>query len=132
MIQIKKGKVFVEVEPGLMVETTNPELIGLAVLDFASDYFLKPTRQLTSKEKEIIKESFFNYIKNQGLRTTLERKELINHAVENNNFTAIEFVKGATQLFKKRVSRPTCYNFLETLVESNILEIQPKKYTFKL
>lgn len=129
MIQIKKGKIFIETEPGIMVETTNTELIGLAVLDFASDYFLKPKISLTHEEKETVKESFFNYIKNQGLRTTYERKALINYAVENNNFTAIDFVIGG---IKNGVSRPTCYSFLEFLVDANILETEPKKYTFKL
>jgi len=34
MVHIKKGKVFIEVE-GEVKETTNPELIGLAMLDLA-------------------------------------------------------------------------------------------------
>ncbi len=33
MIQIKDGKVFIEIE-GELKETSNPELIGLAILDW--------------------------------------------------------------------------------------------------
>ncbi|MBS3993126.1 MAG: hypothetical protein KGZ87_05370 [Bacteroidetes bacterium] len=36
MIQIKNGKVYIEIE-GELRETSNPELIGLAVLDFAEN-----------------------------------------------------------------------------------------------
>lgn len=36
MIQIKNGKVFIEIE-GNLKETSNPELIGLAVLDYAEN-----------------------------------------------------------------------------------------------
>lgn len=34
MIHIKNGKVFIEIE-GVLKESSNPELIGLAILDFA-------------------------------------------------------------------------------------------------
>lgn len=124
MIQIINDKVFVNGK-----ETVNPELIGLAVLDFIDNDNSKITIKTQSKlSKDDLRDKFFNHLKENNLRHTHERKTLIELAFTINPFEPTELVKRATDL---RIAQASCYNFIQTCVDAGIVEIQPRKYFFK-
>jgi hypothetical protein len=124
MIQIINDKVFVNGK-----ETVNPELIGLAVLDFIENRGIKNPIQIQSElSQDELREKFFNHLKENNLRHTHERKTLIELAFTINPFKPTELVKRATEL---RIAQASCYNFIQMCVDAGILEIQPKKYIFK-
>lgn len=109
MITIINKKVFVD---GL--ETRDPMLIGLAVLDSIEN--------ISNKEKsEIIN----NYFRSRKLRKTYERKVLVSLFCSLECFNMEDFV---TQANIHNISRATAYNFINILKEGNI--IKEKTYLF--
>ncbi len=125
MIQIANGRIFIDGK-----ETINPELIGYAFLDYAETNSQDKTitEFVFLIDKEVVKEKYFNYLKENAFRCTSERKVLLDLILEMNDFSSNEFVKKAMVL---NVSYPTCYNFLQTCVDSDILSVNPKRYNFK-
>jgi len=111
------------------IETTNPELIGLAILDFIDNGGTEiPEKKNTAKNKEISKNKYFSYLSQNKLSITRERKLLIDLFLGINDFEPIELIKKALEI---KITPATCYNFIQTCVDAEILEIQPKKYIFK-
>lgn len=124
MVTIIENKIFVNGK-----ETVNPELIGLAVLDFIENRGIKNPIQIQSElSQDELREKFFNHLKENNLRYTHERKSLIELAFTINPFEPTELVKKAID---HRIAQASCYNFIQTCVDAGILEIQPRKYFFK-
>lgn len=124
MVTIIENKIFVNGK-----ETVNPELIGLAVLDFIENDNSKITIKTQSKlSKDELRDKFFNHLKENNLRHTHERKTLIELAFTINPFEPTELVKRATEL---RIAQASCYNFIQMCVDAGVVEIQPRKYFFK-
>lgn len=114
MITIVNNQVFVEGK-----QTTDPTLIGLALLD-----------ALESKKGKIInhsdrREKINAYIKQKRLRNTLERRNLIDIVCSMFVFSSEELIERAENL---KISRASAYNFTVLLKEANI--ITPKEHLF--
>lgn len=145
MISIRGKKIFIENQEGIF-ETTNPELIGLAILDYANDgnELIHDIIDVDRKElidghhsifeknetKSQLKEKYIQYLKNNKMSFTTERKLLIDVVLEIDNFEAYDLIN-ETFKSKTKIVPATCYNFLQTCVDSGIIEIQPKKYILK-
>lgn len=107
MITIVNNQVFVEGK-----QTTDPTLIGLALLD-----------ALESKKGKIInhsdrREKINAYIKQKRLRNTLERRNLIDIVCSMFVFSSEELIERAENL---KISRASAYNFTVLLKEANII-----------
>ena len=114
MITIANNQVFVQGK-----QTTDPTLIGLAILD-----------SLESKDIKIIDQSerrnkINAYIKEKQLRKTLERRHLIDIICSMFIFSSEELIERAESL---NISRASAYNFTVLLKEANI--ITPKEHLF--
>lgn len=132
MINIVNGKFFVQNEEGEMIQTSNAELIGLAMLDLVEEnpnkiYDLSPDFKIN---KALVIENYTKYVseKSNKLRMTWERKLLIEAICSMpNNFTPEDFVKEGMSL---NVSYPTCYNFLKSVIDFGLITVSPKTYSF--
>lgn len=107
MITIVNNQVFVEGK-----KTTDPTLIGLAILD-----------AVESKQDMIInqsdrREKISAYIKQKRLRNTLERRHLIDIVCSMFVFSSEELIESAEKL---NISRASAYNFTVLLKEANII-----------
>ena len=107
MITIVNNQVFVEGK-----QTTDPTLIGLALLD-----------ALESKKGKIINHSYRRekinaYIKQKRLRNTLERRHLIDIVCSMFVFSSEELIERAEKL---KISRGSAYNFTVLLKDANII-----------
>lgn len=124
MLEIYNNRVFINGK-----ETVNPELIGLALLDYAES--LPENKKAIDfaflVDRDEIVERFTKYLSDNAFRNTLERRNLIELLVTMNDFSAKDFVNEAMQL---KASYPTCYNFLQVCVDAKILNVSPKNYKF--
>jgi len=120
MIEILNGCVFID-----GIQTTNPELIGLAILDSIDNGSAEIPG---TKNKTKSKDKYLIYLSQNKLSITRERKLLIDLFLGINDFEPIELIKKALEI---NITPATCYNFIQTCVDAEILEIQPKKYIFK-
>lgn len=110
-------------------KTIDPELIGYAILDFIENGGKEiPKNKTTAKNKTASKEKYFDYLRENKLSITRERKLLIDLFLNIKDFEPMELIKKA---LKHKITPATCYNFIQTCVDAEILEIQPKKYIFK-
>lgn len=110
-------------------KTVDPELIGYAILDFIENGGKDiPTNKKTAKNKAISKDKYFDYLRENKMSITRERKLLIDMFLDIKHFEPIELIKKA---LNHKITPATCYNFIQTCVDADILEIQPKKYIFK-
>ena len=107
MITIVNNQVFVEGK-----QTTDPTLIGLAILD-----------AIESKQDMIInqsdrREKISAYIKQKRLRKTLERRQLTDIVCSMFVFSSEELIERAEKL---NISRASAYNFTVLLKDANIV-----------
>ena len=107
MITIVNNQVFVQGK-----QTTDPTLIGLALLD-----------AVESKQDMIInqsdrREKLSAYIKQKRLRKTLERRHLIDIVCSMFIFSSEELIERAEKL---NISRASAYNFTVLLKDANII-----------
>jgi len=114
MIIIRNNKVYVQGK-----KTTDPTLIGLAVLD-----------SLDSKENMVASHSdrrdkINAYIKAKRLRNTLERRHLIDIVCSMFIFSSEELIERAEKL---HISRASAYNFTVLLKDANI--VSKKEHLF--
>lgn len=113
MIKISDGKIYVDGEP-----TTNPELIGLAVLDSLE------------KQKETlfnIKMKYFQYVRENNLRDTIERRCILDFIISNPEFNNVKTILEAfDKSHKNIVSRATFYNAIKLFVDAEIIEKRPQ------
>jgi hypothetical protein len=114
MITIANNKVFVQGKT-----TTDPILIGLAVLD-----------SLDSKEDMISmhsdrRDKINAYFKAKRLRNTLERRCLVDIVCSMFIFSTDELVERAEKL---HISRASAYNFTVLLIDANI--VSKKEHLF--
>lgn len=129
MISIKGKQIFIHNEFGEVIETTNPELIGLAILDSLNESSEEIDRNKNLSIKEL-KQKYIQFLNNNKMSVTTERKLLIDLLLKIDNFEPYDLINEAMKSEVKIVPA-TCYNFLKTCVDSGILEIQPKKYFLK-
>lgn len=124
MIEILKNRVFIN-----GIECNNPIEIGYAMLEAAQNdtICIVENKLSLSIDKEKVLKKFSEYLKNNAFRVTWERNTLIELLTSMNNFTSSDFVKQGMAL---NVSYPTCYNFLQSCVEAEIICLTPKTYTF--
>lgn len=108
-IEVKQKKVFVKVN-GELKETTNPELIGLAVLDQIS----------VNTSKSELTDVFVNYLESKGGRKTPERFTILK-AVSNQKkpFTVNSIHKEIEDILF--LSHATVYNTIKLLLECGII-----------
>lgn len=109
MIKIKNNKIFIN-----DVVTTDPTLIGLAILD-----------QLENDNPIERKKIILEYIKDNSLRFTTERKIMIDIVSNMQDFEPDVFVIKCEEAL---ISRATAYNFIDLLKKAEI--IVNKKYFF--
>lgn len=131
MIETSNGKIYIKDGEGIMIESTNAELIGLALLDYVSNGGKQiPIQNKSIEENEAdLTKRYRQYLLDNKMTFTKERSLLLEVVLKTNDFEAHEFVRKATQL-KTRIVPATCYNFLQTCVNADILTIQPKRYLF--
>ena len=114
MITIVNNQIFVQGK-----QTTDPTLIGLALLD-----------AVESKQDMIInqsdrREKISAYVKQKRLRNTLERRQLTDIVCSMFVFSSEELIERAEKL---KISRGSAYNFTVLLKDANI--ITPKEHLF--
>lgn len=114
MIEVVNGNILID-----GIATTNPELIGLAMLDSIEN---------KKVNKDEIKKKYFDFIKLNSLRKTPEREILLDLIVDKNITNPVFLAEQAEILF---ITRATTYSFIRFLVNADILICQPKKYIFK-
>lgn len=107
MIIIANNQFFVQGK-----QTTDPTLIGLALLD-----------AVESKQDMIInqsdrREKISAYIKQKRLRNTLERRQLTDIVCSMFVFSSDELIEQAKKL---KISRGSAYNFTVLLKDANII-----------
>lgn len=126
MIKIINGHIFVNEK-----ETTNPELIGLAILDFAEENENKNHnfQSVNLSDKFEFVEKYLNHIKkSDSLRMTFEKETLIKLICEMpNNFKPIDFVEKGRLL---NITYATSYAFLKSMINFGFMSINPKTYSF--
>lgn len=114
MLTIVNNQVFVQGK-----QTTDPTLIGLALLD-----------ALESKQDKAVDYSdrrakINAYVKQKKLRNTLERRQLTDIVCSMFVFSSEELIERAEKL---KISRGSAYNFTVLLKDANI--ITPKEHLF--
>jgi len=114
MITIANNKVFVQGK-----QTTDPTLIGLAMLDAIE---LKQDMAVDHSER---RDKINAYIKAKRLRNTLERRNLIDIVCSMFIFSSEELIERAEKL---HISRASAYNFTVLLKDANI--VSKKEHLF--
>ena len=107
MITIVNNQVFVQGK-----QTTDPTLIGLALLDAVESKQDMVINQSDRREK------LSAYIKQKRLRKTLERRHLIDIVCSMFIFSSEELIERAEKL---NISRASAYNFTVLLKDANII-----------
>lgn len=117
-IVLRAGKAFVNVN-GEMMQTSDPTLIGNAVLDM-----LEKTKETNYNDLRTV---FANYLKEKNHRNTPERFAILEHicTVKAEPFNAKLIHKRMMGAF--RVSIGTIYNTFSMLVDANIIELSAKE-----
>lgn len=118
MLKIKNGIVTVN-----GIETRNPELIGLAVLDSISN------DTITDEQKTELKQRFEDYISCNGLRVTPQRKKLLSVLLSMTAPTPVEF---AQKVAGMNITVATAYNFINLCKRAGIIEQIPEQYYFNV
>lgn len=108
-IEIKGDKCLVDGKP-----TRNPVLIGLALLDFLEYNSEHPRFQETF-------EFLTNYIKENNLRNTYERKEVLKAVFELEGSFNAEDLFLAMENRKRPLSRATIYNAIKLFLNAKII-----------
>lgn len=108
-IEIKTDKCYIDGKP-----TRNPVLIGLALLDFLEHNSEPPGFQETF-------ELLTNHIKDNNLRQTYERKELLKAVHECGSSFRAEDLYLAMANRKHPISRATIYNAIELFLSAKII-----------
>lgn len=114
MITIVKNKVFVQGK-----QTTDPTLIGLAILDAIE------SKQDMAVDHSDRRDKINAYVKQKRLRNTLERRHLTDIVCSMFVFSSEELIERAENL---KISRASAYNFTVLLKDANI--ITPKEHLF--
>jgi len=114
MILIKKNKVYVQGK-----QTTDPTLIGLAILDAIE---VKKDMAVDYSDR---RDKISAYIKAKRLRNTLERRHLIDIVCSMFIFSSEELIERAEKL---HISRASAYNFTVLLKDANI--VSKKEHLF--
>lgn len=114
MITIANNKVFVQGK-----QTTDPTLIGLAILDAIE------SKQDMAVDHSDRRDKINAYVKQKQLRKTLERGQLIDIVCSMFIFSSEELIERAEKL---NISRASAYNFTVLLKDANI--ITPKEHLF--
>lgn len=125
MIEIVNGRVYVD-----GVETIDPTLIGYAILDFAENNpQSKPIVDLSFLiDKQTIIDKYNQYLKDNSFRSTWERTLLIELiCTMGKTFTSTDFIKEG---MKSNINYTTCYNFLNVICDSDLIQLNPKTYSF--
>lgn len=118
MLKIKNGIVTVN-----GIQTRNPELIGLAVLDSISN------DTITDDQKAELKQRFENYVNDNGLRVTNERKVLINELLKMDLPNPAQLV---VNVKSKGIAKGSVYNFINLCKEAEIIDFEPEKHQFNI
>lgn len=106
---IRDKKVYIPLD-GVMQETKNPELIGLAILDSIDK----------QQDKEAVCNKLTEYIKLKGLRKTAERYRILNEIFTfEDKFNAKDIHESTKKDFLMSIA--TIYNTLKILRECNII-----------
>lgn len=116
-IVLKNGKAFVDVN-GDMVETTDPYLIGCAVLDM-----LEGVKETNYKE---LRSAFSRHLTELNHRQTPERYAILEEVCKvcNEPFNAKLIYHKMKDAYS--VSLQTIYNTFSMLLDANIIEISAK------
>jgi hypothetical protein len=114
MITIANNQVFVQGK-----QTTDPTLIGLALLDAIE---LKQDMAVDHSDR---REKINAYVKQKKLRKTLERRYLTDIVCSMIVFSSEELIERAENL---NVSRASAYNFTVLLKDANV--ISQKEHLF--
>lgn len=114
MITIANNKVFVQGK-----QTTDPTLIGLALLDAIE------SKKTNSIDNISLRKKIEDYIKEKQLRKTLERRHLIDIVCSMFIFSSEELIERAEKL---HISRASAYNFTVLLKDANI--VSKKEHLF--
>jgi len=125
MIEIVNGKIFIQGK-----ETVDATLIGYALIDYAENQGNNlPINKKTAKERKVyLTDKYFAYLEMNKLSATKERTALIELLFDLKEPEPFELIKKAMDF---RITSATCYNFIQTCVDAEIIDIQPKKYSFK-
>lgn len=107
MITIVNNQVFVEGK-----KTTDPTLIGLAILDAIE------SKQDMAVDYSDRRDKINAYVKQKQLRKTLERRHLIDIVCSMFVFSSEELIERAEKL---NISRASAYNFTVLLKDANIV-----------
>ena len=102
MIKVIKTKVYVQGKA-----TTDPTLIGLAVLDSLES------------NKESIKQRVDRYIEDNELRRTKERENLVEIVSTYDVFDTEQLIDDAERFYN--ISRATSYGFIKLLQDAEII-----------
>ena len=114
MITIANNKVFVQGK-----QTTDPTLIGLAILDAIE------SKQDMAVDHSDRRDKINAYVKQKQLRKTLERRHLTDIVCSMFIFSSDELIQRSEKL---NISRASAYNFTVLLKDANI--ITPKEHLF--
>lgn len=107
MITIANNKVFVQGK-----QTTDPTLIGLAILDAIE------SKQDMAVDHSDRRDKINAYVKQKQLRKTLERRHLTDIVCSMFIFSSDELIERAEKL---NISRASAYNFTVLLKDANII-----------
>lgn len=112
LIEIRRGKVFINIE-GEMVETRDPNLIGLAILDSLEG--------IEDNMYEIVCNKFTNHLETKSLRKTPERYAIVEMVCKNEKpFSTNDIYDMMRNSY--RVSRATIFNTMRLLLECGIIK----------
>ena len=114
MVAINNNCVFVNGK-----KTTDPTLIGLAILDAIE------SKQDMAVDHSDRRDKINAYVKQKQLRKTLERRHLTDIVCSMFIFSSDELIERAEKL---NISRASAYNFTVLLKDANI--ITPKEHLF--
>lgn len=107
MITIRRNKVFVEGK-----KTTDPTLIGLAILDSIENKDSIYNDMLNRKDK--IKA----FMEEEQMRNTVERKCMVDIVCSMAVFNSEDFI---AKVERKKISRASAYNFISLLQQAGVL-----------
>ena len=118
MLRINENKITVN-----GIETRNPELIGLAVLDMVS------SGGLCDSQIRELRDKFYSYVVGKGQKKTTERKKMINILLRMEKPNKPEFI---TEVMSLGITQATAYNFINLCKEAGIIEVVPEQMHFNV
>jgi hypothetical protein len=115
MIEIKKNKVYVNGK-----KTTDPTLIGLAVLDSIENKDSLYNTMISRKDKIKL------FMEEEQMRNTIERKCMIDIICSMVVFNSEDFI---AKVERNQISRASAYNFISLLQQAGVLTNKEHLFT---